>query len=300
MRIVIALGGNALLQRGQPLRADLQDQNICRAAAEIAKCIQAGHEVIICHGNGPQVGLLLLQSEAYQGVPAYPLDVLGAESQGMIGYLLQRELKNNLPERQIVTLLNQVEVADNDPAFSTPTKFIGPQYDAARLGQCTDQGWQMRLDGDKYRRVVPSPQPMAIVEIDIIHSLVQQQTIVICGGGGGVPVIHKNERWQGVEAVIDKDKTAACIARQLDADLLLILTDVDAVYRNWGTADQQMISTINPATLLQLPLPAGSMGPKAEAAADFVNYTGKRAAIGQLCHAREIICGQAGTQITSS
>ncbi|KGQ13522.1 Carbamate kinase [Beauveria bassiana D1-5] len=226
--LVVALGGNALLKRGEPLEADLQRKNIELAAKTIAQLTNAWR-VVLVHGNGPQVGLLALQNSAYQNVSPYPLDVLGAESQGMIGYMLQQALKNNLPDREVSVLLTQVEVDPLDPAFSNPTKYIGPVYSQEQADALVrDKGWSVKADGQYFRRVVPSPQPKRIVESDAITALIQRDHLVICNGGGGVPVVEKADGYHGIEAVIDKDLSAALLARQIEADALLILTDADA------------------------------------------------------------------------
>lgn len=296
MKIVIALGGNAILNRGEPLEAINQIQHIQAAVTVIAKIAQE-HEVILCHGNGPQVGLLVLENEHYQEITPYPLDVLVAETQGMLGYWLQRELKNQLPDTEVVTLLNQVIVDPYDPAFHNPSKFIGPQYPVDKLKQLEQRGWSMRLDNNMARRVVPSPQPQAIVELNTIAELSSKGHIVICGGGGGIPVIEETEKLKGVEAVIDKDHTAALIAEKLDADCLLILTDVDGIYQNWNTPQQKLIRKISAEALAQHHLAKGSMGPKVEACCDYVKQTGNAAAIGLLSEAQAILSGNAGTHI---
>jgi carbamate kinase len=235
MLIVIALGGNALLKRGQSLEAEIQQRNISTATAAIAE-IAREHQVVVTHGNGPQVGLLALQAEAYKQVRPYPLDVLGAETEGAIGYLLERELRNQLPERQVVTLLTQIEVDRDDPAFTRPTKPIGPLYTQAEAERlAAERGWAIAPEGNAYRRVVPSPEPHRIIELSAIRLLLQAGAIVICAGGGGIPVIVTAAgEIRGVEAVIDKDLATALLAEELSADVLLLLTDVDSVYLNWG------------------------------------------------------------------
>lgn len=246
--LVVALGGNALLKRGEPLEADIQRKNIELAAKTIAQLTQQWR-VILVHGNGPQVGLLALQNSAYASVTPYPLDILGAESQGMIGYMLQQALKNQLPQREISVLLTQVEVDARDPAFSNPTKYIGPIYDDAQAKTLhAEKGWIFKADGKAFRRVVPSPQPKRIVESDAIRTLIARDHLVICNGGGGVPVVEKADGYHGIEAVIDKDLSAALLARQLHADALLILTDADAVYLDWGKPTQRPLSRGHPGT----------------------------------------------------
>jgi carbamate kinase len=298
---VIALGGNALLRRGQPLEADLQWQNVKVAASAIAELIREGHEVIICHGNGPQVGLLALQSEAYEEVRSYPLDVLDAESQSMIGYMLQQSLHNELPDKEVVTIVTQVEVNSSDPAFQKPTKFIGPIYSkdqAERLA--LEYGWTVKVDLDSVRRVVPSPHPKSIIEIDTITTLLDAGIITICGGGGGIPVIKNNGKLSGIEGVIDKDRTAALIAEQIQADALIILTDVDGIYEDYRNPKQQQIKQASVVALEATEFPAGSMGPKVEAACLFVSNTGGISAIGSLSNLLGIVNKESGTHITSN
>ena len=298
---MIALGGNALLRRGQPLEADLQWQNVKVAASAIAELIREGHEVIICHGNGPQVGLLALQSEAYEEVRSYPLDVLDAESQSMIGYMLQQSLHNELPDKEVVTIVTQVEVNSSDPAFQKPTKFIGPTYSkdqAERLA--LEYGWTVKVDLDSVRRVVPSPHPKSIIEIDTITTLLDAGIITICGGGGGIPVIKNNGKLSGIEGVIDKDRTAALIAEKIQADALIILTDVDGIYEDYRNPKQQQIKQASVVALEATEFPAGSMGPKVEAACLFVTNTGGISAIGSLSNLLGIVNKESGTHITSN
>jgi carbamate kinase len=265
MRIVIALGGNALLKRGQSLDVEVERQNVRIAATTIAQ-IAREHQVVVTHGNGPQVGLLALQAEAYKQVRPYPLDVLGAQTEGAIGYLLELELRNQLRDRQVVTLLTQVEVDPDDPAFECPTKPIGPLYErieAERLA--AERGWAIAPDGDAYRRVVPSPEPRRLIELPTIRLLVEAGAVVICAGGGGIPiVISPNGAIHGVEAVIDKDLAAALLATELEADGLLLLTDVDAVYTNWGSHSSQPLHEVTPAQLRSYIFAPGSMSPKVD------------------------------------
>jgi carbamate kinase len=298
MLVVIALGGNALLRRGEPLDAAVQRANVKVAVEAIAEVARA-HRVVITHGNGPQVGLLALQNDTFSGARPYPLDVLDAESEGMVGYLLEQELGRHLPRERLATLLTQVVVDATDPAFSLPTKFIGPIYgdvDAQRLA--TDRGWAMRRDGESWRRVVPSPEPQRIVELDTIRLLVDHDVIVTCVGGGGIPVVTDSTggMW-GVEAVIDKDLAASLLARELGADALLLLTDTDAVYSGWSTPNAAPIAEATTDVLRALALPAGSMGPKAEAACRFVDSGGRLAAIGKLEAADAMLRGEAGTVV---
>lgn len=300
MQIVIALGGNALIKRGQPLEADLQLHNISIAAKAIAELTQE-NTVIVTHGNGPQVGLLALQAEAYNRVKPYPLDVLGAESEGMIGYLIEQKLLNELPNRQVATLLTQVEVDVDDPAFVHPTKPIGPLYTEAEAKQiATERGWTIAPDGDAYRRVVPSPEPRRIIELSTIRLLVQSGAIVVCTGGGGIPVVITKGAIRGVEAVIDKDLAAALLAIKLNADALLLLTDVDAVYVEWGSPNAKPLSLVTPQELRSYQFASGSMAPKVEAACRFVNATKGFAGIGRLEDAGTILARQAGTIVQSS
>jgi carbamate kinase len=299
MRIVIALGGNALLRRGQPMTAENQRANIRSAAESIAE-VAPGNEIVIAHGNGPQVGLLALQAAAYHDVAPYPLDVLGAQTEAMIGYVIEQELGNLLPADQpLATILTMIEVDRDDPAFAHPTKPIGPVYDrktAERLKAVS--GWTIAADGDKFRRVVASPKPKRIFEIRPIRSLVEHGTIVICAGGGGIPTMYdENGTLHGVEAVIDKDLASALLAVQLNADLLVIATDVDGVYTDWGTSNQTRLRRVTPDELVGLDLPAGSMGPKVQAACGFAQSTGNEAVIGSLTEIAKIVTGDAGTRV---
>ncbi|WP_342643941.1 carbamate kinase [Rhodoligotrophos ferricapiens] len=302
MRIVVALGGNALLRRGEALTADNQRANIRRAAKALAELVKAGHALVITHGNGPQVGLLALQAAAGPADGAYPLDVLGAESEGMIGYMIEQELHALLQERLFATLLTQVRVAADDPAFKQPTKPIGPVYDeatAARLKQ--ERGWHIARDGSGWRRVVSSPRPLAILEIAVIDLLARQDVIVICTGGGGIPVVERQDgSLIGIEAVIDKDFASALLARQLEADMLLLLTDVDAVYTDFGTPHQRPIASAGPDELQAMMFPAGSMRPKVEAAIEFARAVRRPAAIGALADALAITRRERGTWIEGS
>ncbi len=301
MRLVIALGGNALLQRGQPMTAENQRANIRLASARIAR-VSANNELVIAHGNGPQVGLLALQAAAYTDVAPYPLDVLGAQTDAMIGYVIEQELGNLLPaEQPLATLLTMIEVDPDDPAFDRPTKPIGPVYEreAAEI-LAAEHGWSIAPDGDKYRRVVPSPAPKRIFEIRPIRMLVEAGVIVVCAGGGGIPTMYDGHgNLQGVEAVIDKDLAASLLARELDADLLVIATDVDGVYTDWGTPQQRRLSDVTAAEMETLDLPAGSMGPKVAAACQFARATGHDAVIGSLADIDRIVQGIAGTRVTA-
>lgn len=303
MRIVIALGGNALLRRGEVMTAENQRENVRLAAVQIAK-IQPGHELVIAHGNGPQVGLLALQSAAYKEVETYPLDVLGAQTEGMIGYMIEQEMGNLLPrDVPLATILTQVEVDRKDPAFQHPTKPIGPVYSKEEAErQAREKGWTIAQDGDKYRRVVASPRPQRIFEIRPVQWLLEHGTVVVCAGGGGIPTYYNNEtgHLDGVEAVIDKDLCSSLLAQQLNADLLVIATDVNAAYINWGKPDQKAISHAHPQALKDVPFAAGSMGPKIQAACEFAEHTGKTAVIGALSDIEAIVNGTAGTRVSIS
>ena len=299
MRVVLALGGNALLRRGEPLDVEVQRRNVAVAARAVAE-VARRHTVVLTHGNGPQVGLLALQAEAYRAVAAYPLDVLGAESEGMIGYLLAQELRNELPQREVAVLLTQVLVGRADPAFAHPDKPIGPVYgDAEARALGARPGLAIARDGAGWRRVVPSPLPRGILELETIRRLVADGVLVVCGGGGGIPVARApNGRLEGVEAVIDKDRFAARLASELDADVLALLTDVDAIYRDWPECSRPLRRVV-PAEVRALALVPGSMAPKAAAACDFVDAGGGRAAIGALQDALALVEGERGTQIAA-
>jgi len=298
--VVAALGGNALQRRGQPLEADVAERNAALAAGVLAD-IASEHRLVITHGNGPQIGLLALQAEAYRDVRSYPLDLLGAESEGMIGYLLERELANALPERNVASLLTQTVVDALDPAFRHPTKPIGPMYDECTARKLADErGWSVAPDNDGWRRVVASPIPRSVVELPTVRLLLEHDVIVVCAGGGGVPIVIDNKGARhGVEAVVDKDATTAMLARDLCADLLLLLTDVPEVQLGWGTPDARPIHAISDRELQGHQFAAGSMGPKAAAAASFVAKTGARAAIGALGDASALVRGERGTQVTA-
>lgn len=299
MRLVIALGGNALLPRGATPGARLQRERAARAAAALAP-LAARHELVLTHGNGPQIGLLALERDADALCGPYPLDMLDAETEGMLGYLLQQEVGNVLaPGRPCVTVLTQVEVAADDPAFAAPDKPIGAVYvheEAARLAAL--HGWRVMADGAGWRRAVASPAPRAVVELAAITALLDLGTVVICAGGGGIPVTRDTDgRLAGVEAVVDKDATSALLARELGADALLLLTDVPAVELDWGTAHPRALRTAGVASLARVPFAAGSMAPKVRAACEFVTATGGMAAIGRLEDAAEILARRAGTRV---
>ncbi len=301
MRIVAALGGNALLRRGQPPGAEVQRLNMRSAARSIAGLATETTQLVVTHGNGPQVGLLALQTMAYSPAGPYPLDILGAESEGMIGYLIEQELAPLVRGRDVVTLLTQTEIDPADPAFAVPSKPIGPVYDeetGRRMAR--DFGWALMRDGAGWRRAVASPAPRRVRELAAIRLLLGAGAVVICAGGGGIPVVAAADgSLRGVEAVVDKDATSALLAEELGADLLLLLTDVDAAYRDWGTAAAQPIRRASPAQLATLDFAAGSMRPKIEAACRFVSHTGRRAAIGSLNDATALAAGAAGTQIAA-
>lgn len=299
MRVVVALGGNALLRRGEPLTAFNQRQNV-RIAARALAPIAHEHELVISHGNGPQVGLLALQAAALKDVEPYPLDVLGAETEGMIGYMIEQELGNLVPfEVPFATVLTMVEVDPRDPAFERPTKPIGPVYtdEEAKLVE-REKGWTMARDGGSWRRVVPSPRPQRIFEIRPIRWLLERGTIVICAGGGGIPTLYdEGHSLRGAEVVIDKDLASAVLAREVDADLLVLATDVEGVYVDWGRPEAHLVGAATAAELRRLAFATGSMGPKVDAACCFVEETGRRAAIGALEDLEEIVAGRAGTQV---
>jgi carbamate kinase len=300
MRLVVALGGNALLKRGEPMTVETQRANVRRAATSLAELIGAGHQVVVTHGNGPQVGLLALQAAAGPKDGAYPLDILGAESEGMIGYLIEQELDNLLPNSILLaTLLTQIRVDPFDPGFRNPTKPIGPVYDEATARRIeAERGWKFARDGDKWRRVVASPKPIEILEVRVVSMLVERGVVVICAGGGGIPVVAREDgSLIGIEAVIDKDLASALLARQLGADMLILLTDVDAVYLDFGTSQARRIMRAGAAALTADRFAAGSMGPKVEAATMFATATGRVAAIGRLEDAAAILRGDAGTRI---
>ncbi len=297
----MALGGNALLKRGQALNAENQRENIRIAAKQLAE-IHRNHQLIIAHGNGPQVGLLALMDAAYTAVDPYPLDVLGAETVGMIGYIIEQELGNIIPfEDHIVTVLTQILVDPEDPAFQKPSKHVGPIYDKTQADRLRDEkGWFMAEDGPHFRRVVPSPLPQKIIEINAIRMLVDNGVVVICAGGGGIPTAYDRERkLYGVEAVIDKDLASALLSRELDAEMFVMLTDVANVYTDFGTRHQRPIRAVHPDALEQMDFVDGSMGPKIRGACEFVRETGYSSAIGQLSDLVKIMTGEAGTLISN-
>lgn len=300
MLVVAAVGGNALLQRGEPLTAKTQRANVKIAADALAQIVRAGHQLIVTHGNGPQVGLLALQGAAYRPDEAFPLDVLGAETEGMIGYLIEQELENALGHgHAVATLLTQVIVDAHDPAFGTPTKFVGPVYaEEEARARAKAAGWTIAPDGQYWRRVVPSPKPIEIPDLRVVRMLLDQGVIVICAGGGGIPVLRRpDDSMIGVEAVIDKDAASALLAGDIGADVLLLLTDVDAVYEGFGTDAAMPIHHLTPDRARALRMPEGSMGPKLTAACDFADLGGV-AGIGCLADALAILDGSAGTRVS--
>jgi carbamate kinase len=303
MKVVVALGGNALLKRGEPMTADAQRANV-RVAAESLARIAGEHQLVISHGNGPQVGLLALEAAAYTEVEAYPFDILGAETQGMIGYLVEQELGNFLPfEVPLATILTMVEVDPDDPAFTNPTKFVGPVYSKQEADAlAAEKGWTVKADGDYWRRVVPSPKPKRIFEIRPMRWLIERGVVVICAGGGGIPTMYEpgeDRHLVGVEAVIDKDLATSLLSQELDADLFVMATDVDGVYVDWGSPGQRRLDRVTTEELRAISFPAGSMGPKVDAATGFVDASGKRAVIGSLDELEAMVAGTAGTNVVS-
>ena len=304
MRVVVALGGNALLRRGQPMTPDNQQENVRLACDRLAPIAEV-HELIISHGNGPQIGLLALEGAAYTEVPESPLDVLGAQTQGMIGYLIEAELGNRLPfEKPLATLLTMIEVDPEDPAFANPSKPIGPQYDKGEADKlAAERGWAFRPDGAAMRRVVPSPVPRRIFERRPIQWLLDQGCVVICAGGGGIPTAYRPGRQlAGVEAVIDKDRASALLARDVAADVLIMATDAAAVFTGFGTPAQRAIAAAGPDALLagyEPEFAAGSMLPKVIAACEFARASGKPAVIGSLSDIGAMLAGTAGTRVAT-
>jgi carbamate kinase len=303
MRVVVALGGNALLRRGQEMSVENQRANVAVACEHLAP-IAARHELVISHGNGPQIGLLALEEAAYEEAPDAPLDVLGAETQGMIGYLIEQELGNRLPfEKPFASLLTMIEVDPHDPAFENPTKPIGPLYtqtDAEKLR--AERGWNFKPDGDRLRRVVPSPAPLRIFEHRPIRWMLEHGAVVTCAGGGGIPTAYdEGRRLAGVEAVIDKDHASGLLARDIEADILIMATDAPAVFVGFGTENARAIELASPDALLpeyQQEFAEGSMLPKVIAACDFVRATGRVAAIGALADIEGMLAGTSGTRVS--
>ncbi|HEX6359267.1 carbamate kinase [Actinophytocola sp.] len=302
MLLVVALGGNALLMRGERPDALVQRRHV-RTAAQALAPLAHDHTLVLCHGNGPQVGVLAMESENDPELThPYPLDALGAQTQGMIGYWLVQELGNAGVAAPIVAIVTQTVVDRDDPAFDAPTKFVGagyPEQEARRLA--AEHGWTVAPDTAAWRRVVASPQPRLVVELPTIRRLVASGTTVVCAGGGGVPVVAgEGGHTQGAQAVVDKDLTAALLAIELGADRLMVLTDVDAVKQDFGTSQERSLSTVDVEELLAMDFPAGSMAPKVEACLRFVTATGRAAAIGALRDAPAVLAGARGTTITKS
>lgn len=300
-RIVVALGGNALLKRGEAMTAGNQRRN-ARIAAEALAPLCEEHDTVITHGNGPQVGLLALQEIMNTEVEDYPLDVLVGETMGMIGYMIEQELGNLLPfEHHVATILTMIEVDPEDPAFDDPTKFIGKVYTAEEAKVETEtKGWIMKPDGDKFRRVVPSPKPKQIFQKQAIQWLLDKGVTVIAAGGGGIPTMYQkggDRQLVGVEAVIDKDLASCLLAKEIGADCLVIATDADAVYLDWGTPDQRAIKSATPDAMDAFNFPAGSMGPKVQAAQDFARSSGQKAIICSLPDVPAAIRGEKGTTV---
>ncbi|HVQ12025.1 MAG TPA: carbamate kinase [Vicinamibacterales bacterium] len=303
MLVVTALGGNALLRRGEAMTAENQRRNV-RIAAEALAPVANQHQLVIGHGNGPQVGLLALQGAAYDKIETYPFDVLGAQTEGMIGYMIEQELGNLLPfERPFATLLTMIEVDPDDPGFKNPTKFIGPVYSKEEADHlAAEKQWVFKQDGDKWRRVVASPMPKRIFELRPIKWLLEHNAVVIAAGGGGIPTMYekgKDRKLAGVECVIDKDFASELLARELNADLFIMLTDADSVYVDWGKPTQKSIRSASPDALSAMKFAAGSMGPKVDAACRFAKATGKKAAIGELAALGAIIAGTSGTTVST-
>ena len=302
MRIVVALGGNALLRRGAPMTVAGQRTAIAAAAEPLAR-LAIGHELVVSHGNGPQVGLLALQAASYDQVSEYPFDVLDAQTGGMIGYLLESELSNHLGDRKpVAVLITRTLVDAQDPAFANPTKFVGPTYsreEAELVSQ--EHGWAMKSDGEVVRRVVPSPAPQRILELAPIRWILGHGGLVVCSGGGGVPTARGSDgKYTGVEAVVDKDLASAVLARDLHADTLIIATDVDGVYLDWGTPESRRVRRTHPDNLEPRDFAAGSMGPKVAAAVQFARETGGRAVIGSLDDLDGLVAGRSGTEVSTS
>ncbi|MBC7592828.1 MAG: carbamate kinase [Kineosporiaceae bacterium] len=303
MRIVVALGGNAILRRGEPMTVANQRASIAAACGPLAE-LAAENDLVVSHGNGPQVGLLALQAAAYDEVSSYPFDVLGAQTEGMIGYLIEQELGNQLGnDRAVATVLTRTEVLADDPAFEHPTKFVGPVYDRARAFQLADErGWTVKADGQYFRRVVPSPAPQRILHLQPIEWLLAQRCVVICAGGGGIPTTRDPLTGQvsGVEAVIDKDLASGVLARDIGADTLIIATDVPGVFVDFGSPTQRLITSAHPDALDALDFAAGSIGPKVAAASAFAREAYGDAYIGALNDFTNMVHGKSGTRVSRS
>lgn len=302
MRIVVALGGNALLRRGAPMSVTSQRAAIAAASEPLAR-LAIGHELVLSHGNGPQVGLLALQAASYDQVSEYPFDILDAQTGGMIGYLLESELSNHLGDRKpVAVLITRTLVDAEDPAFAVPTKFVGPTYSAEEADRVAqERGWVLKADGEVFRRVVPSPAPQRILEMAPIRWILGHGGVVVCAGGGGVPTTRDADgTYAGVEAVVDKDLASAVLARDINADTLIIATDVDGVYLDWGTPERRRIRHVHPDDLEPRDFAAGSMGPKVTAAVQFAKETGGRAIIGSLDDLDGLFAGTSGTEVSTS
>jgi carbamate kinase len=300
VRVVAALGGNALLERSEKPDADIQEHHVQQAVVSLAPLARS-QDLVVTHGNGPQVGMLALESASDPALTRpYSLDVLGAQTQGMIGYWLARDLRGAAPGKPTACLVSQTRVDPDDPAFSHPTKFVGPVYEEKQARDlAAERGWVVARDGEAWRRVVPSPEPLELMELPLIRQLADSGALVVCAGGGGIPVVaDASGDLRGVEAVVDKDLTAALLAEAVNADALLLLTDVDAVIDGFGTPDARPIRRATPAELRARSFPVGSMGPKVEAACRFVEATGKVAAIGRLDAAASLLRGEAGTTVS--
>jgi carbamate kinase len=297
-RAVVALGGNALLRRGEPLEAANQARAARAAAVALAR-VSGDYQLVVTHGNGPQVGLLALMSDAYTETAPYPLDVLGSETEGQIGYVLELELDNAVAEQETVAVLTRVVVDRDDPGFAAPSKFIGPVYSESQARAAAERhAWTVRRDGDAWRRVVASPEPRRIVHLQAIERLVDAGFLVVCTGGGGIPVVEDGGgRYEGVEAVVDKDLASALLAGDMGVGTLVLATDVAAVYDGYGTAAQRAIVRATPSGLRSRDFAAGSMGPKVEAVCRFVQRTGGRGVVGSLDDIGDLLGGRAGTQV---
>ena len=297
--IVVAVGGNALLQRGEVMSCENQKKSIAQTAGSLAE-LSKDYRLVVVHGNGPQVGLLSLQNNAYKDCPPYPFDVLGAETQGMIGYLIQQGLNAAIKDRFTTTILTRIVIDENDPAIAEPTKFIGPVYTEEQAKQLAEANhWIVKPDGSHWRRVVPSPSPKEVLEIKAIKDLLEKEHLIMCGGGGGAPVVEKDGAYVGFEAVIDKDMTAALIAEEIGAEHLLILTDGSHVCLDWGTPKEEKLENVSVEQMKKYTFPAGSMGPKVDACCLFVEKTKQHGHIGDLSSALEIIEGKTGTHINA-
>lgn len=294
MRVVVALGGNAISRRGEQMTIDNQRRNL-REASRVLAQVAREHQLVITHGNGPQVGQLALHND-----DGYPLDVLGAETQGLIGYMIEMEMRAAMaPGQMLTTVLTLAEVDTDDPAFGDPTKFVGPVYRKDQARALEEQhGWEFRLDGDQLRRVVPSPMPRRVVQIDSVRRLLEAGHIVVSTGGGGIPVVQVPEGgYRGVEAVVDKDASSSVLASSIGADVYVMATDADAVYLDWGLPSQRALTEVDVEELAAMEFPAGSMGPKVTAACRFVRTSGRPAVIGRLDQLEAILAGNAGTRV---